>query len=76
MKVSIDIAHGPQHSSYVTSSHFDKQLETLYRLAKQVSAHDGVMLMDTASLLEGLKRAVSKPTRDLLMKPHARGQSE
>lgn len=59
MKVTIELAHGPHPSrQFIGPRDLDKQLEVLLRLAKTASMYESQSLMDTASILTGIQRAL------------------
>lgn len=59
MKVTIELAHGPHPSrQFIGPRDLDKQVAVLHRLAKTASMYESQSLMDTASILTGIQRAL------------------
>jgi len=63
MKVTIELLYGPHGNDIVTASQLDDQVLLLKRLATgaRPCAADAVKLIDTASILRSIQRALGGP---------------
>jgi len=56
MKITIELEYGPQHSPIVYADNMNKNIKALERLANNAAAEDVNIIMDTISILEGIRR--------------------
>jgi hypothetical protein len=61
MKVTIELAYGPQHDSYVTPEHLQRTIDAIARAASKASAADSLLLTDAASIFRAMQREVAHP---------------